>query len=766
MDLEELRTEFEIPPEVARFCSRNGLHDLNSIQMHEAKYDGFMDLPGCDAFVERALVNLLSIVRLRDNRELDELPDLAPMAAVRGPHKAQVRRKPAVFSDSRTALANVVHQSSGLADLNLDQIVMLFFLSVRAYNVCDANGLTTLSAINHFHSEHVGFSKLRNCGKKTELELIDLLHAARRSGYLSNTLTGEARSLDEAVLQRIFMRHYMALSKRARNVLDRHIDKPDARSAIRFFVEQGRRMPKLPGAAAVTMAELRTMQEQLLTSADDYAVMEAQGIQQEVPTEIALWCKLNNVPEESLVYLQDDQSQLTALRFIRHLLGEQDTAKAGRVYHAYLGLSVKERSLEELANEVGLSRERIRQMIERIDRDYPSRLAFLHDLPGAHERYSELMSKGTVVVLTEEIRDRLNEQEGSDCSTRFLAILSQVFNGLEYEQGYWRDFGLASVRAKELQHRYPFIVRSSQVQVLRVIFKELFEKATQPRRAPESIDAYSLIQDKSSMNRDELVHASIALAQCAFPDIEVVGAQLVLQPNKKRKQEDILKEILLELDVPSHACLIMDRWNERLPERPVTIGVIRSVAQRNKKLFFSISRTSTYGLRQWERDRPSLKGGTLRDIVEEELKRSHRPMHLNELTLAIGRYRKYADPKSIRTNLSLDRSGRFIALSDGFFGLASRQYSELRSDLRNVPSSLLRASVLRKFIGGPLVALIDHLVDRAKVHRDIVVATVELLVNEGRIILSPSKTIIHVTSEPMEPDHDEPFNDEFAFPED
>ncbi|MBK6552042.1 MAG: hypothetical protein IPG11_16805 [Flavobacteriales bacterium] len=376
-----------------------------------------------------------------------------------------------------------------------------------------------------------------------------------------------------------------------------------------------------------------------------------------------------------------------------------------------------------------------------------------------------LVTQGTLLVVSQVIRDELNEREGTDCSCLFIAMMAQVFSGLEYELGNWRWFDLSVSRVKELQHQFPFVVRSSQVSELEVIMKDLIDRATQPRTTTLTLDAYSLIPNKSSLNRDELVHATIDLAQCLFPDIQVQGAQLLLQPNKKRKQEDILLEILLELDEPSHASLIVERWNELVPERPVTIDSVRSVAIRNKELFFSISRDSTYGLRQWERDRPMLKSGTLRDIVEEELEGSHRPLHISELTLAISRYRKDTNSSSVRTNLSLDRSGRFITMPQGFFGLAKRQYPEQRSDLRNIPSSLLRSSVLRKYIGVSLTKLVDYIVDHGKVHRDIVLATVHLLINEGRLILGPDKNIIHVTSDPLESGQAESFNDELPFPE-
>ena len=758
MNLDELRTEYELPEEVIRFCRGHGLLNLDLIQTHEVLKGGFGELEGCNEHIEKTLLNLLTVVRLLDQKEIG---DLLPPPSTLSPYAPTRSRTNSEKESTPPALSSV---QPGYADPSLSQLAVLFGLSVRAFNVCQAHDLLCLSSIAKFQLEQNSFAKLRNCGSKTQMELSDLLSKARAAGYLTTGTVEVEMRVDEEALQRIFMTQYVRLSQRARNVLSRHIERPEAELALRLFMQMGRRMPKLPGAAGVVMAELRAFRDALVNGTSTHAVVgNAAPPSSTPPTALELWCKLNTVQNE-IPFLQDVDGTLTMFRFLQQAFAKADMGTADRVFLRYLSRSGQEKPLQDIASDVGLSRERVRQLLLKLGDSYPDRLAFIHDLPGVRDRYPELMSHGAVLVLSDDIRDRLNEREGTDWSSLFFAMCAQVLNGLEYDQGDWTGFGLSQGRAKELQLGRPFIIRSKEVPDLQHVMHDLVTRVEEPRTASESLDMYGFVADKAVMHRDDLVHATTTLIRCAFPDIDQQGAHLVLPSNKRRNQEDILKEILLELNEPSHASVIVERWNGRIPERPVTIEVVRAVAIRNKELFFSISRTSTYGLRQWELERPALKGGTLRDIVETELERSYRPLHISELTLAVGRFRDRPSTSSIRTNLNLDASGRFVALPDGFFGLANRQYGVMRSDLRNVPSSLLRTVFLSKFVGRSMTDLTEHLVTLGRVHGDIVVATLQLLVNEGRIILDGKGNIVHVTSEPVELGNPGTENDELPFP--
>src|SRR5438045_7022694 len=111
--------------------------------------------------------------------------------------------------------------------------------------------------------------------------------------------------------------------------------------------------------------------------------------------------------------------------------------------------------------------------------------------------------------------------------------------------------------------------------------------------------------------------------------------------------------------------------NKKSPELEVNEASVRSGLQREKELFIFIGRSSTYGLRKWQEERENLKGGTIRDIVEEYLKMEDEPKHISEITKFVQKYRN-TNEYSVKTNLDLEGSIRFQSFPGEFIGLKSK----------------------------------------------------------------------------------------------
>jgi hypothetical protein len=93
----------------------------------------------------------------------------------------------------------------------------------------------------------------------------------------------------------------------------------------------------------------------------------------------------------------------------------------------------------------------------------------------------------------------------------------------------------------------------------------------------------------------------------------------------------------------------------------------------NKSTFITIGRTSTYGLKIWEKTKPDLKGGTIRDIVKECLESSSVPMHKLEIHAYVQKYRN-TTCHSMVTNLRMNGEINFVFFGDVFIGLKDKKY--------------------------------------------------------------------------------------------
>ena len=69
-------------------------------------------------------------------------------------------------------------------DIDLSDLVKFENLSNRVYNICSSASLGYLSEIMDFYLEYRTFLKLRNCGKKTNNELIKVCRKYEEGGVV------------------------------------------------------------------------------------------------------------------------------------------------------------------------------------------------------------------------------------------------------------------------------------------------------------------------------------------------------------------------------------------------------------------------------------------------------------------------------------------------------------------------------------------------------------------------------------------------------
>ena len=80
-------------------------------------------------------------------------------------------------------------------DILLADLEKTDWISVRALNICKANGLTGLNDIMSFYRKNGSFKNLDNCGDKTEKELSEI--CKKFSNHSLDVIIEEIKELDE-----------------------------------------------------------------------------------------------------------------------------------------------------------------------------------------------------------------------------------------------------------------------------------------------------------------------------------------------------------------------------------------------------------------------------------------------------------------------------------------------------------------------------------------------------------------------------------------
>lgn len=285
--------------------------------------------------------------------------------------------------------------------------------------------------------------------------------------------------------------------------------------------------------------------------------------------------------------------------------------------------------------------------------------------------------------------------------------------------------------------------------------------ASEPRHAPELVP-WDVLKSDTTPSPLALVPVMCAVLPLTHPGVRVDTTGIHLPPNKRPQLAELLEEALERLGGPSPAHVIQQELAALDPGRAWPVSSIRSTAIREKERFTSFGRTSTYGLRRWDLERPDIRSGTIRDIVADVLAKASRPLHINEITLAVLRYRPTTNPRNIRTNLQLDESGRFRSYAHGYTGLAGVDHSTTMHLLRPLNGSFFRQAALARYIGHSVRAASEQMAARAGVLVEVLEATLRLMAMEGRLQVDAKDVIVGMApataaSEPSEENWELPF---------
>ena len=148
---------------------------------------------------------------------------------------------------------------------------------------------------------------------------------------------------------------------------------------------------------------------------------------------------------------------------------------------------------------------------------------------------------------------------------------------------------------------------------------------------------------------------------------------VILPPNSDKSVRDAIYDILKRKDRPMRMDEIFRTFRQDYSgKRMEKSTAIRSNVLLHKDVFISFGRTSTYGLREWEASHDNIRGGTIRKIVAEFLRKFEDPQHINDITDFVNKYRT-TKARSVLTNLKLQVKKDFMFFKNGYVGLLSNR---------------------------------------------------------------------------------------------
>jgi hypothetical protein len=402
----------------------------------------------------------------------------------------------------------------------------------------------------------------------------------------------------------------------------------------------------------------------------------------------------------------------------------------------------EELGLEEIGEQLDLTRERVRQIAHTLRQDFPRKFAFLHTLKSQllelTGNYGIDFSKDLVFV-RQSTADDINHREGTRFTRKFFA---QIFSLLHADTHL-----LFGEQFDSFQNHYLIgrgLVRAFDFEAF---VKDLRAQTQQRIKDDLEIDLdgylYPFLKsgDVAALAQVRRVCEDLVLLE--FDEaVRLDFDNLVLCRNTKIQVWEYAYEALEKIGGPAKLDVIHQSILEKYPDFDSTSEALRGTLTKEKSQFISFSRTSTYGLAKWESEREDIRGGTIRDIAEEYLQQFSEPKHYYDITDFVLQYRPATSPKSVHGNLQADESGRFREFLGGFWGLAEKNYGHFQA--RQLPkfTRSLATSFIIKSADPSLPNLIAYLSQACGVQPAQIRAWVDEKVRIGILRLENDKLVV------------------------
>ena len=309
------------------------------------------------------------------------------------------------------------------------------------------------------------------------------------------------------------------------------------------------------------------------------------------------------------------------------------------------------KDLNELASAVGLSRERVRQLLGKgidILLSYPRMI-----------QQTDLLNECRYSLQSDYDFKQIRDEENVDFSNEYIIICTSIIDNTLSLIGDMRKSLLRASGTVRQLYLVPKDINSFFMfeRFIQSIDAMVAEKRFFPYRDELETFVHRLI-DKDIT--DEVFYSIVR--ECrkillkGYPN-NIINNQIFFPANARKAIPYLIEDILREFNRPMSADEICNCLNERYPNLDQKPSKIGANALRNSNII-AVSRSSTYALVEW--NYTDKRGGTIRDIVEEYLNSLIEPIApLSDICDYISIFRGKVKESSVKSNLLAESSNKY-----------------------------------------------------------------------------------------------------------
>jgi len=591
--------------------------------------------------------------------------------------------------------------------MTIDEIFQIGNMSVRSYNICKGNKLDTVIELKEYFYEHKSFYKLRNCGRRTNEELLEICNEPCDISYeVNHEVNYEANFEEEKIAEPLnpLIKIISLLSRTQKDVINSFIlvntNSLTVRNqnAIQFFLKDDLKIKnfannillfknfqinKIKNVGRGSIPELENYIQGIISFL--IKVSENENEKQLISLKnnflIQSTYSVSKIPKEIL----ESESIFRLINFLidqNALFDKNQTKILQKTFNIYQ--DSKELTLDEIADEMGLTRERVRQIRVKFSVELLDKLLFMQNFNDDLFQKYNIDVEQNFIDVNEELVEIINNYNETNFSNKFITYLLYAYLLNKFSLvGNQDDVFFPKHFSTRNRHNWINFYLVKKQLVTSFDFISFTDDIS--RRIDEKIEETYNFNFKSYISKF-LINNNIEILDLAFPIAEKIvndefelyldlEENIIFKRNTNKQAYEYTYEALDQLGKPSKVKEIFKKVIELHPNYDTEIGKIR-VSMKRKNGFVPIGRKSVFGLKKWEDELDNFKGGTIRDIVAEYLSQSTTPTHITVITNHVLKYRPKSNQTSILQNLKLDESGLYIFFKGSQIGLSTNNYNE------------------------------------------------------------------------------------------
>lgn len=540
----------------------------------------------------------------------------------------------------------------------IDELFEKGELSVRAYNVCKYNNMSTCADICRYYHQGNSFGVLKNSGSKTVAELNGIVKKYDANfGDQNNEEQQEVSSLiqnglsdvQESILKFEYNRIISSLSVRANNVLKN--SSYNYKSILQLISSSRNTFLRLKSCGEKTYKEILECFRPYKGFVEEILSLDDKQLEY-----LEVSNKFSFLTDNEKTFVQNfyDQNGYYPMFYIAIKYFAQTEDRNEKIFVALKGVGCDVN--REIGEEYDLVYERTRQICCSIKDDLREKEFFNRE----HWMHYEFLNDDYLIV--DLLLTALNESEFviyEDIDNKSLAAIIEILTNhsrISYN-GYIMLFSEKLMSS--------FNIKDS----LSDINKTVTARCTKETVVPITTFIDTYWESNNSFNLLYIKNCIKDICQTVFSIDVDYQYNCTIQQNAIDVKYEAYK-IIEEYGQPMRLEEIYSAFKEKFPNHKYTQPQDLRAHLVNAEKITTLGKTSTYAIDKW-----NISSQSIRDLAYDILRDSSRPMKLEELVSCIENKSRTTSINSLNTTILLDNKNRFAKFKGGYIGVAGKDYS-------------------------------------------------------------------------------------------